>query len=327
MFHLTTLIKFRQMKINCPYCKKDKSKFLFRSYSFNHISFSFAQCQSCQCIHLHPVPGEEILEKAYSGQYYGEGESKFIKPVERFIGYFLFQRARLVHSLLRGKGRVLDIGCGNGKFLQNLSSLGEYEAHGVERPGNSAERAKRIAGLNIHLGEFDGIPLNGEFDTITMFHVFEHLTDPGATLDKIDILLKRGGNLVITVPNINGTQALLFKGFWFHLDVPRHIFFFKPKRFSELMLSRGYKLVRQDSFSLEHSIWGFYQSLMNCFFSDRDLFYEVLKGNQKLLKSKKFIFFLQVIFLGIVMPFAIIEYLISGLFGRGVQKEYVFQKI
>ncbi len=317
----------KPMKMNCPYCKKDNSKFLFRSYSFNHISFSFAQCQSCQCIHLHPIPGEEVLEKAYSGQYYGEGESKFIKPVEKFIGYFLFQRARLVHSLLRGKGRVLDIGCGNGKFLQNLCSLGEYEAHGVERPGNSAERAKKIAGLNIHEGEIESMQLDQTFDAITMFNVFEHLTDPAAALDKIDILLKMGGNLVITVPNINGTQALLFKGFWFHLDVPRHIFFFEPRRFSELMLSRGYKLVSQDSFSLEHSIWGFYQSLMNYLFADRDLFYELLKGNRKLLKNKKFIFSLQVISLGIIIPFAVIEYLISGIVGRGVQKEYVFRKL
>lgn len=315
------------MKMNCPYCKKDKSNILFRSYSFKHITFSFARCQSCQCIHLHPIPGEDVLEKAYSGQYYGEGESKFIKPVEKFIGYFLFQRARLVDSLLRGKGRVLDIGCGNGKFLQNLCSLGEYEAHGIERPGNSAERAKKIAGLKIHEGEIESIQLDETFDTITMFHVFEHLTDPAVALDKIDILLKRGGNLVITVPNINGTQALLFKGFWFHLDVPRHIFFFKPKRFSELMLSRGYKLVSQNSFSLEHSIWGFYQSLMNYLFADRDLFYEILKGNRKLLKNKKFVISLQLISLGIIIPFAIIEYLISGIVGRGVQKEYVFKKL
>ncbi len=315
------------MKMNCPYCKKNNGKFLFRSYSFDHISYSFLQCHSCQCIHLHPIPGEEVLEKAYSEQYYGEGESKFIKPVEKFIGYFLVQRARLVHSLRRGEGRVLDIGCGNGKFLQNLCSLGEYEAHGVERPGNSAERAKKIAGLNIHEGEFENIQLDQSFDAVTMFNVFEHLADPAAVLDKIDILLKKGGHLVITVPNINGTQALLFKGFWFHLDVPRHMFFFKPGRFYELMLSRGYNLVSQDSFSLEHSIWGFCQSLMNYLFTDRDLFFEVLKGNRKILLNRKFIFSLQVILLGIIIPFAVIEYLISGIFGRGAQKEYVFRKL
>ncbi len=312
--------------MTCPLCTGDTSKLLFQSYAFNNTSFSLAKCTNCQCIHLDPLPDDETLNIAYSEQYYGEGDSKFIKPIEKFIGFFLQQRARLIDTLLKSKGRVLDMGCGNGKFLHYLSKMGDYELHGIERPGNSAERAKKMLDLHIHEGEIDNVNINGKFHAITLFHVFEHLTKPTVTLDKIDKLLQSGGYLVITVPNISSTQSLLFKGFWFHLDIPRHIFFFEPKAFSGIMSKRGYKLISQNSFSFEHSIWGFYQSLMNFLFTERDLFFEILKGNRKLLKEKLPLFILQLILLIPILPIAFIEFVVSGILGRGVQKEYVFQK-
>lgn len=312
--------------MTCPFCNWNNSKLLYSTYAFNNIPFSFVKCTRCQCIHLDPLPDEKTLNIAYSEQYYGQGDSKFIQPVEKIIGFFLRQRSRLIDSLLRGKGRVLDMGCGNGKFLLFLSRMGNYELHGIERPGNSAERAKKNQELHIHEGEIDKIHIDGKFNAITLFHVFEHLTKPSVTLDKIDKLLHSGGYLVLTVPNIDSTQSRLFKGFWFHLDIPRHIFFFEPKEFTSIMSKRGYKLISQNSFSLEHSIWGFYQSLMNLLFNERDLFFEILKGNKELLKKKSPLFLLQLILLIPVLPLAGIEFLVSGLLGRGVQKEYVFQK-
>jgi len=312
--------------MSCPYCNQSRKSFLYNTYSFNAISFEFSKCLDCRCIYLDPLPDSETLDLAYSDEYYGQGEAKFIKPVERFIEWFRRQRAMLMHALLKGKGRVLDIGCGNGNFLHNLSKLGNYEIHGIEMPGNSAERAKKVDGLHLYEGEINKVNIETRFDAITLIHVFEHLADPAISLDKIDNLLVSGGYLVITVPNISSIQSLLFKGYWFHLDVPRHLFFFEEQRFKELMHARGYDIEGSGSFSLEHSIWGFFQSLMNVIFKERDLFYEILKGKPHLIRKKPFQFFAQVVLSVVVMPLACIEFVISGMIGRGVQKQFIFRK-
>jgi len=312
--------------MHCPYCNQTQKTFLYKTYSFHKKPFVFSKCLDCHCIYLDPLPDRETLDLAYSDEYYGQGEAKFIKPVERFIEWFRRQRAMLMHSLLKGKGRVLDMGCGNGQFLQSLAKLGNYEIHGIEMPGNSAERAKKVKGLHLHEGEINKVKIDTRFDAITLIHVFEHLVDPAITLDKIDTLLVSNGYLVITVPNICSTQSSLFKGSWFHLDVPRHLFFFETQRFKELMNARGYDLESSGSFSLEHSIWGFFQSLMNVIFKDRDLFYEILKGKPHLIWRKPFQFFAQVVLSVVVMPLAFIEFVISEMIGRGVQKQFIFRK-
>ncbi len=312
--------------MSCPYCNSTQYSLLYNTYPFNNTDYSFAKCKQCECIYLSPIPDVETLNLAYSSQYYGEGDSKFIKPVEKVIGLFLRQRASLVHSLLKGKGSVLDMGCGNGKFLNHVSQMGDYKISGIERPGNSANRAKSIDNLTLYEGEIDHIEIDNKFDAITLFHVFEHLPNPSIILAKIDDLLKPGGFVVITVPNIGSIQSAMFKGYWFHLDIPRHLFFFRPKRFIKLMNERAYKLVGQSSFSLEHSIWGFIQSVLNVVFPSRDLYFEILKGNKALLKRNFLLFIIQSILIIFLLPFAVIEYVFSGIIGRGVHKQFVFKK-
>jgi SAM-dependent methyltransferase len=312
--------------MHCPYCNQTSKTLLYKTYSFNKKPFVFSTCLDCQCIYLDPLPDRETLDLAYSDEYYGQGEAKFIKPVENFIEWFRRQRAMLIHSLLKGKGKVLDMGCGNGKFLEGVSKLGDYEIYGIEMPGNSAERAKKVKGLHLFEGEINKVNIETRFDAITLIHVFEHLVDPAITLDKIDNLLVQDGYLIITVPNISSIQSLLFRGYWFHLDVPRHLFFFEPLRFTELMKARGYELESSGTFSLEHSLWGFFQSLMNVMFKDRDLFYEILKGKPHLIRKKPFQFFAQVVLSVFVMPIAFVEFVVSGMMGRGVQKQFIFRK-
>ena len=114
-----------------------------------------------------------------------------------------------------------------------MQQLG-HQIYGVEMPGGSADRAKKIEGLTLKLGHLrihDFEP--NTFDAITLHHVFEHLTEPKRYLEIICEILKPGGHLVISFPNIDSFQSRFFKGNWFHLDPPRHLFFFTPDDFKK----------------------------------------------------------------------------------------------
>jgi hypothetical protein len=83
-----------------------------------------------------------------------------------------------------------------------------------------------------------------------MFHVLEHLYDPGGYVEAAGQLLKPEGRLVVQVPNAACWQFFLFGARWNGLDVPRHLIDFKESDLAGLLDSCGFEIVRRKHFSL-----------------------------------------------------------------------------
>ena len=83
-----------------------------------------------------------------------------------------------------------------------------------------------------------------------MFHVLEHLIDPGMALAYARELLLPGGSLILQVPNAASYQARLFGARWYGLDVPRHLINFTPKSLALLLDRAGFKYQLVQRFSL-----------------------------------------------------------------------------
>ncbi len=219
---------------------------------------------------LAPRPTTEQLLEAYSDTYYGPGDTKFIAPIESVIDYFRAQRSRRISRMLPAAGRVLDIGCGNGRFLRYLAKRG-FEAHGIELPGKAADRASEVRGLHIHVGESGSIDFpSNSFDIVTMWHVLEHLTEPKVTLERVFRWLTPGGRLVLSLPNVDSWQSHVFKGRWLHHDPPRHLVYLGPKALTRNLAEIGFSVAGESYFSLEQNPFGLQQSLLNCFLARRD---------------------------------------------------------
>jgi SAM-dependent methyltransferase len=139
-----------------------------------------------------------------------------------------FERRRaLLHEALRPGDRVLDLGCGAGRFLAGLE-----DAVGVEIAQQAVDRARaNVPGADVRLVEADGsLPLgHGEIDLVWCSEVLEHVADVAHTLLEIRRVLKPDGRVLITVPYHGRFQAagIALTRFDQHFDpLGQHLRFF-----------------------------------------------------------------------------------------------------
>lgn len=111
------------------------------------------------------------------------------------------KRAQRVRSLSPMAGRALDIGAGFGDFLLAMVNAGWYTV-GTEISAAAVEEARGRGVDEMRLGQHGDCELDGEsFDLVSMWHVLEHLPEPGDALADCAGYLRPGGLLVVAVPN------------------------------------------------------------------------------------------------------------------------------
>jgi 2-polyprenyl-3-methyl-5-hydroxy-6-metoxy-1,4-benzoquinol methylase len=130
-------------------------------------------------------------------------------------GFTLFPRA------VPG-GMLLDVGCGNGRFLSLMSALG-WHVHGIEPDAASAEVARGLIGPTVYADPATAPISPGALDVITMNHVFEHVVNPRELLATCHRWCRRGGRLGIVVPNWRSLGHRVFGRHWYALEPPRHV--------------------------------------------------------------------------------------------------------
>lgn len=132
------------------------------------------------------------------------------------------------------KGRLLDIGCGNGSFLQACSrSLPDWDLQGTEFDDKYKEMVEAISGVSaMHGGKLEDVP--GTFDVISLIHVLEHIPDPIPTLKSILPRLAPGGVLFVEVPNCVRNPVMML--------VSDHCSHFSDASLASLVARAGFEL-------------------------------------------------------------------------------------
>ncbi len=105
---------------------------------------------------------------------------------------------RLVADQKLATASYLDVGCGLGGVLRSMRGVVK-DCSAIEPQDDMRESLKRSG--NAMYASFEELPHGKRFDVVTLFHVFEHLTEPAAMLKKIHAVMKPGGTLIIEVPH------------------------------------------------------------------------------------------------------------------------------
>ena len=219
-------------------------------------------CARCGLGRLHPMPDFEQVASFYPSEYYGEPGRKFQGVVEGLVRWVGERHIAFLMRNLRSGARVLDLGCGRGVILGALADHG-FEVHGVEISKEAARGADPRAEIRIaaRLAEA-GYPAEF-FDEVVIWHVLEHLHDPKGALLEAHRILRRGGRLVVAVPNLSSLQARWAGPGWFHLDLPRHLWHFPLASLRMLLSDCGFEIQSEHHFSLRQNPFGWVQSALN----------------------------------------------------------------
>lgn len=155
------------------------------------------------------------------------------RPAERFASGLPY----------RGGGRLLDFGCGNGKFIRRMASIG-WEVTGLDM-GERAVREVLAGGLRALHGTLPHRDLGpASFDAVTMHHSFEHVPDPRSVLAGVREVLVDRGLLLINVPNFAAWDIGYLGDASMGLQLPRHLLHFTPATLRDLLRRCGFSVLR-----------------------------------------------------------------------------------
>jgi glycosyltransferase involved in cell wall biosynthesis len=161
-----------------------------------------------------------------------------------------FVAVRLRRLALDGPRSVLDLGAGDGRYLDLLAPLLPLGARLVACE-ISLLRARRIRtkGFQVVVAQSEALPFKaGAFDLVSFMEVIEHTQSPGASLDETSRVLRPGGRLALTTPNypmkrLFDLRAAVRQRSWARLkDDPTHISPLSAGRLERLLRPRFARL-------------------------------------------------------------------------------------
>jgi 2-polyprenyl-3-methyl-5-hydroxy-6-metoxy-1,4-benzoquinol methylase len=246
----------------CPICGNVATyEFSGRDLMYSlRVRYDYFLCPACACVFQHPMPDMATIASFYPPDYMvfdQEKRTRRISPMRlallrRKRGYAHLDVPlpyRLVAALIapfqqsgapdwNGGGRMLDVGCGNGRYLTTMRTLG-WDVQGVEFSASGVE-ACLMSGLRVHHGDLASAGFaDGSFDLVTARHVIEHIPDPHTFMAELARILRPGGRLVIETPSSAALGRQWFNTYWYANDVPRHLLLFSPANLERLGRDHG----------------------------------------------------------------------------------------
>lgn len=197
------------------------------TYLVRSKSIGFVFCQR--------VPTSEELQAAYDG-YRRDYDLAALTRI---------QYDAVIHSLeqYRSAGKMLDLGCGSGHFLEVAMARG-WEAHGTE---TSAEAVALCEAKGITMSSASLIPEHypdNSFDVVIMTELIEHVNNPREVLAGVRRLLRSGGAVYFTTPNFNSIERFVLKSRYGIITYPEHLSYFTPRVIDILFTQGGFRRAR-----------------------------------------------------------------------------------
>jgi len=267
------------MNTKCPWCDSEKTQMYLwvKDLFLTGEAFEIHECLKCGLLFTEPRPDASSIGKYYqSEEYYSHQENKsgFIPKIYESVKKVNLRHKRKLATKGLKVGTMLEIGCGVGDFLHEMEQKG-WKCTGIEPSEEAKAIAKNRVKANILNPEELASLKDESFDLITMWHVLEHVDNLKEEVMHLQRLLKKGGRLVLALPNFKSADAEHYREYWAAYDVPRHLNHFCRESINNIFKNTKLKLKKTDKL-----VWdAYYISYMSEKYKNHTM--PLLKGAMK----------------------------------------------
>jgi 2-polyprenyl-3-methyl-5-hydroxy-6-metoxy-1,4-benzoquinol methylase len=222
----------------CDLCGADDPALWFEKDEFHYV-----RCLRCGLVYVTPRLRDHLLQQDHSYEPATRGNLEAAAEHNRNSRRMkaLTQAARSYLPYKRN-GSLLDVGCSFGAFLEAAKSVG-WKACGVEVASLPASVAARYH--NVFHGYLSDAPYEPDsFDVVHLNNVIEHASSPRALVRDIERVLRPGGLLYISTPNVDSYSMALQRARWKYVGGQGHIYLMGLKTLRRLLETEGFEVVR-----------------------------------------------------------------------------------
>lgn len=219
----------------CPVCSADEGRQIFVKKGFRHL-----KCDSCGMVYVNPVLREERLHSLYLDEY--SWSQILCNQVQISMDRKKYKYGLdLINKYILKKGRLIDIGCGPGLFLQ-VARERNWQVQGVEFNKLCLQHLKelKISVIDIPLEQAE-LPPNS-YQCVTLWDVLEHIINPRYFLRTIHRILVPGGVLLVLIPNIESLVSRILHDKSATFSGDSHVNFFNASTLAQLLEQVGFMM-------------------------------------------------------------------------------------
>jgi len=248
----------RPKAVLCPLCHKPSEPWFQGTdlfYEVTDFMGSYWYCPACDFGFMNPVPCRETIASFYPGGYWQESkkagllsrlEDLYVRSILRMDLYRWVRRGLAFSGF---KGHYVDLGCSRGDLAASFKNSGVMVS-GVDGDARAVSYARECHNLHVEQADLETWEPETSFQTISAFHVLEHVREPIVFLKQLHRCMSEGAHLVLRVPNSGSWQAKAFKKSWKGWELPRHISHFTPASLRKSLEIAGFKVVSMSTWSL-----------------------------------------------------------------------------
>lgn len=209
-------------------------------------NYKIYKCTCCGHVQLLPRPGMEEDREYYNKDLQEKAirSNVNLDNLRANSEYDVDRRADFIASRFPKDSVILDIGCGYGFFLEEMSQRG-YIIKGIEVSKERWDLAKTIVDCDIFDINFAeaGNPDIEKVDIAALFHVLEHTSNPIGFLRNIKSVLKKKRSLIVEVPNVEELMLVTCPAYNDFYWIRAHLHYFNNKTLDYVLKNAGFNNV------------------------------------------------------------------------------------
>lgn len=226
---------------DCPLCGASE-----RAVAYRFPRSAYHRCAECGLVYLSPRLEEACMLDLYRAESYFAGEQSLgyeTYEQDEAVYRMTFERRLRAMAPFVSPGRLLDIGCGTGLFL-DVARRASWDAFGLDASSYAVSRGPADLVDRITTGTLESTDYPaGSFDAVTMFDFFEHVYHPAAFAEHVARILSPSGVAIVATPDYDSWMRRALGRRTVSFKIPEHVAYYTRKTLARAV---------QDSFEIIH---------------------------------------------------------------------------